>query len=283
MAVGIKTVATVTAACFMAIGPILVTLSKVPDPEWNATATPEETYIFEYSVPVSTMVTEILKLVLSSVLLLSTRMRASDDVNAAQPLLHAESGAEFLRFMLPAFIYFMNNNLVFFILLAVDPITFQLLSQIKTIFTGLLFRLFLGRRLSAVQYTALLTLACGTATAQVPSGGQAVRPSAWWGLLLSVVSALLSSLGGIYSEKLLKGREVSLHWQNVQLYLWGVAFNAVGAYMKDGAALRDRGLLDGFSGWPWAVVLCNALAVRRRRAKSLCPSGWLGPSGWLPG
>ena len=206
MVVGIKTAATVTAAFFMAIGPILVTLSKVPDPERNVTEDPEERYIFEYSVPVSTMVTEFFKLVMSSVLLLSTRMRASDEANAAQPLLHSESGMEFLRFMVPAFIYFMNNNLVFFILLAVDPITFQLLSQIKTIFTGLLFRLFLGRRLSAVQYTALITLACGTATAQVPSGGQSVRPSAWWGLLLSVVSALLSSLGGIYSEKLLKVR-----------------------------------------------------------------------------
>ena len=66
--------------------------------------------------------------------------------------------------MIPAFIYFVNNNVVFFILKLVDPVTFQLLSQLKTIFTGLLFRLFLQRRLSAIQYTALITLACGTAT-----------------------------------------------------------------------------------------------------------------------
>ena len=71
--------------------------------------------------------------------------------------------------MIPAFIYFANNNIVFFILRLVDPVTFQLLSQLKTIFTGLLFRLFLQRRLSAIQYTALITLACGTATAQIPS------------------------------------------------------------------------------------------------------------------
>ena len=51
-----------------------------------------------------------------------------------------------------------------------DPTTFQLLSQMKTIFTGLLFRVFLKRRLSAVQYLALLTLACGTACSQLPSG-----------------------------------------------------------------------------------------------------------------
>ena len=90
--------------------------------------------------------------------------------------------------MIPAFIYFANNNIVFFILKLVDPVTFQLLSQLKTIFTGLLFRLFLQRRLSAIQYTALITLACGTATAQIPSD-DSNHESALGGLLLSVVSA----------------------------------------------------------------------------------------------
>jgi UDP-sugar transporter A1/2/3 len=50
------------------------------------------------------------------------------------------------------------------------------------------------------------------------------------GLLLSVASSLLSALGGIYSEKLLKGRaSTSIHWQNIQLYVWGVLFNGIGA------------------------------------------------------
>merc|ERR1719498_1871901 len=60
-------------------------------------------------------------------------------------LLHEDSAAEFLSYMIPGLIYFVNNNTVFLILQAVDPTTFQLLSQLKTIFTGLLFRVFLKR------------------------------------------------------------------------------------------------------------------------------------------
>jgi len=55
------------------------------------------------------------------------------------------------------------------------------------------------------------------------------RRSSSFGLLLSVASSLLSALGGIYSEKLLKGRaSTSIHWQNIQLYIWGVLFNGLG-------------------------------------------------------
>jgi len=177
------------------------------------------------------------------------------------PLLHSRAHVELARFMIPAFIYFVNNNVVFFILKLVDPVTFQLLSQLKTIFTGLLFRLFLQRRLSAIQYTALITLACGTATAQIPSG-DSNHGSALGGLLLSVLSAFLSSLGGIYSEKLLKDRpSASIHWQNMQLYAWGVLFNLLGALIYDGPRLAQQGLFGGFGGsaWPWTVVVFNSL------------------------
>ena len=143
---------------------------------------------------------------------------------------------------------------------AVDPTTFQLLSQMKTIFTGLLFRVFLGRRLSGAQYLALVTLACGTATSQIPSAVRRPGHSSMHGLLLSVISSLLSAFGGIYSEKLLKGRpSASIHWQNIQLYVWGVAFNGLGFMLKDSGTL-ENGVFTGY-GNPWAVsvVLCNAL------------------------
>ena len=60
--------------------------------------------------------------------------------------------------------------------------------------------------------------------------------------------------------QLLKGRpSASIHWQNIQMYIWGVAFNALGAYMKDGERLRHAGLLAGYSSAAWTVVVCNAL------------------------
>lgn len=237
---------TCAAAALMSLQPVLVTMSK------NGRGA------FDYSVPSSTMLSEALKLCISTALLLYGLSRGT-----VASLLHEESFTEFFSYMLPAVIYFVNNNCMFFILQAVDPTTFQLLSQMKTIFTGLLFRVFLKRRLSAVQYLALVTLACGTACSQLPSRHNAKGvggANPWLGALLSLLSSLLSALGGIYNEKLLKGRpSSSIHWQNIQMYVWGVAFNGLGAWMKDGASMQARGLLAGYSAAAWSVVVCNAL------------------------
>jgi len=240
---------TCTAALLMSLQPILVTSSK------NTRGG------FDYSVPSSTMLSEALKLVISVVLLVLSVVRGQ--VNA---VLNEDSLAEFFSYMLPAAIYFVNNNCIFFILQAVDPTTFQLLSQMKTIFTGLLFRVFLKRHLTAVQYLALVTLACGTACSQLPSSGKHLKSGAGhataplFGMLLSLLSSLLSALGGIYNERLLKGRPTaSIHWQNIQMYIWGVGFNAIAAWQKDGTAMARNGILAGFNRSAWLVVICNAL------------------------
>ena len=238
---------TAAAALLMSLQPILVTNSK------------NNLGGFNYSVPSSTMLSEALKLVISAVLLLASC--ASGQVKS---VLTEDSLCEFFSYLLPAAIYFVNNNCIFFILQAVDPTTFQLLSQMKTIFTGLLFRIFLKRRLTAVQYLALVTLACGTACSQLPSGrahrGGAQAAAPLVGGLLSVVSSLLSALGGIYNERLLNRRpSASIHWQNIQMYVWGVGFNALGAWMKDGEGIVANGPLAGFDSAAWAVVICNAL------------------------
>ena len=193
-----KLAVTVAAACLMAIGPILVTKSKVPVTDQQEAQSGELKMEREYCAAVSNMLAEIFKLIISVALLglfhFGLGRTRDPDAEPPSPLLHPKSHVEFALFGIPAIIYAVNNLLVFLILDAVDPVTFQLLSQLKTIFTGLLFRVFLQRRLSAIQYTALITLACGTATANIPNGDP--RPSALWGLFLSVVSALLSSLGG---------------------------------------------------------------------------------------
>eukprot|EP00971_Amphidinium_carterae_P086581 1713395-Amphidinium_carterae.1 len=98
-----------------------------------------------------------------------------------------------LEFSVPAAIYFVNNNLVFLILDHVNPTTFQLLSQLKTVFTGLLFRLFLGKKLTAYQYIAIWQLAAGTACSQIPLNQLDPSPSVTTnlGVILSVVSCIL--------------------------------------------------------------------------------------------
>jgi len=58
-----------------------------------------------------------------------------------------------------------------------------------------------------------------------------------------VLSALLSALAAVYTEWVMKRTSDSLYWQNMQLYSFGVAFNALGLTIADarsGAPRRGR-------------------------------------------
>jgi len=225
----------------MTLQPVLVTLSKVDGQ-------------IQYSAVSSTLSTEVIKIFISIGLLASTA--------AQQPPSRANL-LDVLQYSVPAFVYFVNNNLVFAILSYVDATTFQLLSQLKTVFTGLLFRIFLSRSLTAFQYLAIMQLACGTATSQIPRCLDAMpkgQQSTLFGVALSVVSCILSAFGGIYSEKLLKNKPMdNINWQNIQLYTWGIIFNLVGFLIQKGGAVFTKGLFSGYNGWAWAVVVNNAL------------------------
>lgn len=133
-----------------------------------------------------------------------------------------------LLFAIPAFVYFINNNLIFLILLYVNSTTYQILSSLKTVFTGILFRIVLKRVLSDVQATAILLLACGAAVSQFPicpsvcnEEGEEVSmfstAGAWLGAIVALLACLLSAFGGVYSELLLKkdGKLHSIHLQNM--------------------------------------------------------------------
>eukprot|EP00933_Yihiella_yeosuensis_P083118 TRINITY_DN97241_c0_g1_i1.p1 TRINITY_DN97241_c0_g1~~TRINITY_DN97241_c0_g1_i1.p1 ORF type:complete len:326 (+),score=30.53 TRINITY_DN97241_c0_g1_i1:182-1159(+) len=168
---------------------------------------------------------------------------------------------EFLAYAVPAAIYCLNNNISLVILTYLDATTFQLLGQLKTVFTAILFRLILKRQLSFYQWLAVCQLACGSAVSQIPSKavGAVEKPSAWLGVVMMVFSCLLSAFGGIYSEKLLKEKDKRLfHWQNILLYTWGVVFNMLTMVFTDGGVKVDD-FFRGYSIWTGALILNNAL------------------------
>ena len=247
---GKATAAVVAAAVLMALQPVLMTLAKNP-----------ETHTFDYSIPAAVMLQELLKLSLSLCLLAEDRLRTGKQI------LHSGSLRELCLYFIPSVVYAFNNNFVYFTLLYLTPVVFQLLSQLKTVFTGVLFWLILQRQLAAMQWLALVVLACGTASSQLSSStcdeqGADLLPDTWIGLLLAVASSANSAFAGVYNEKLLKGRpESSVHWQNAQMYIWGVALNGAKFVLdaRNMAQLSRGGLLGGFNGWACAAVLCNAL------------------------
>ncbi|OMP08584.1 Nucleotide-sugar transporter [Corchorus olitorius] len=134
----------------------------------------------------------------------------------------------------------------------------------KIVTTAILFRLFLSRKLSNLQWMAIILLAVGTATSQVKGCGEASCDSLFsapiQGYMLGILSACLSAFAGVYAEFLMKKNNDSLYWQNVQLYTFGAIFNMARLLLDDFRGGFEKGplwqrLFDGYSVTIWMVVL----------------------------
>ncbi|KAJ1413793.1 Nucleotide-sugar transporter [Sesbania bispinosa] len=165
---------------------------------------------------------------------------------------------------IPSVIYLIHNNVQFATLTYVDTSTYQIMGNLKIVTTGILFRLFLGRKLSNLQWMAIVLLAVGTTTSQVRGCGEASCDSLLsapiQGYMLGVLSACLSALAGVYTEFLMKKNNDSLYWQNIQLYTFGTIFNMARLLVDDFRGGFENGpwwqrIFDGYTVTTWMVVL----------------------------
>ncbi|RCV06125.1 hypothetical protein SETIT_1G138500v2 [Setaria italica] len=161
-------------------------------------------------------------------------------------------------YLVPSVIYLIHNNVQFATLTYVDPSTYQIVGNLKIVTTGILFR-----KLSNLQWMAIVLLAVGATTSQVKGCGDAPCDSLFsaplQGYMLGILSACLSALAGVYTEYLMKKNSDSLYWQNVQLYTFGVIFNMgwlIYGDFKTGFELGPwwQRLFNGYSITTWMVV-----------------------------
>ncbi|KAF3448668.1 hypothetical protein FNV43_RR09381 [Rhamnella rubrinervis] len=212
---------------------------------------------YKYDYATVPFLAEAFKLAVSSLLLwreckLSPTVRMTTDWKSVR------------LYPIPSIIYLIHNNVQFATLVYVDTSTYQIMGNLKIVTTGILFRLFLKRKLSNLQWMAIVLLAVGTTTSQVKGCGEASCDSLFsapmQGYMLGVLSACLSALAGVYTEFLMKKNNDSLYWQNVQLYTFGVLFNMARLVFDDFKGGFENGpwwqrLFNGYSITTWMVIL----------------------------
>lgn len=171
----------------------------------------------------------------------------------------------------PAFCYFVSNNCMFYIIRYLGASTFQIMSNLKILSTGVFMRVFLNRKLSWMQWKALIMLVIGCMVTQLSATAHERHadersPSAGYALVF--VSIVAASVGGVFSEKILKdikhqesnGRKYSIHWKNMQLYVFGLMFGLISLCMDaTSASLPGRNLFDGFNAFAYATVATLAI------------------------
>lgn len=212
---------------------------------------------YKYDYATVPFLAEVFKLVVSSILLwreigTSTSVRMTTDWKSVR------------LFPIPSVIYLIHNNVQFATLTYVDTSTYQIMGNLKIVTTGILFRLFLQRKLSNLQWMGIILLAIGTTTSQVKGCGEPSCDSLFsapiQGYMLGILSACLSALAGVYTEFLMKKNNDSLYWQNVQLYTFGAIFNMARLIVDDFRSGFEKGpwwgrLFHGYSISTWMVVL----------------------------
>jgi UDP-sugar transporter A1/2/3 len=150
-----------------------------------------------------------------------------------------ENKVELLKTSVPALLYLIQNNLIYYAMGKLDAATFSVVYQSKVLITALLSVLILGRKLSSQQWFSLLLLMFGIICVQLSAQGGSTADEdiefkeRLLGLLGVMAGALCTSLAGIYFELILKKGTLSLYARNVQLAGYSAAIGLVGIMMTE--------------------------------------------------
>jgi UDP-sugar transporter A1/2/3 len=214
-----------------------------------------------YSVCTMVIMTELLKLVFS-VLLLAKEL---DGVGRATNTLRTEFShrrEECLKLLVPAGLYFCQNNVLIFAVTNLDTAVYQVCYQMKLVVTAVLSVLLLGRSLSSAQWLAVLLLCVGIVGVNMSAAGEKVQAkggqNAALGLTAVFFAAFTSGMAGVYFEKLVKGGQQSVWARNFFLALFSLAFGAITMAIKEPETLSRTAFFRGYDRLVVTVVVVNA-------------------------
>jgi len=164
-----------------------------------------------------------------------------------------------LPMAVPALVYALQNNLVFFALQHLDAATFQVLYQTKIITTALLSKFMLRKQLSKTQWISLFLLTQGVILVQSPpcsSGPSPITADAnpLFGFLVVCCLSCTSGFAGVYFEKQLKSNRASIFGRNLQMGSFGFLFSLMLLLLFDGQALGSQGFFYGYDFITWCII-----------------------------
>lgn len=227
--------------------------------------------------------TEFLKLIVCS-LIFGVNLRLS-----RQPFV-APRVQQAWPYAVPAVIYAINNNLVYYVQLHMDPASFQILGNMKIATTALLYRVIMKKKIGAVQSLALVLLIfagifnsiggslnkkisantedeiLGVLDGELDAGTLHVSLI---GLVLILIYSSLSGLAGVYTEYILKqSSDLPLSLQNILLYVFGVGING-GSYFVQALSFEHENagtvdinashLFSGYTTLTWIMILTQTI------------------------
>lgn len=182
---------------------------------------------YEYNIVTVVLLTEIFKLIVSTILYWKDNKLLSlfKEIAVHKRVL--------LLYLIPSFLYCLYNNLSFINLAAFDPTTYYVLLQFRVVMTGIIFQVIFKKQLSGTQWFSLLLLTLGCMIKHINISTDANIFSTKFilnrNIYLILIQTVCSCLAGVYNEYLLKqqGASINIFVQNVFMYLDSILCNVV--------------------------------------------------------
>ena len=168
-----------------------------------------------------------------------------------------EEKADFLKLIIPAALYTVQNNLQYVIETA--PL-FQVLYNLKLVTTAAFYTTVLAQKLTSREWMTILSLLIGVSMVQLSQRDiQHHHASYLVGIESVIIACLTSGLAGVHFEHTLKASRSSIWVINSQLscLCTGLAFLA--CYCKDFDSIREGGFVKGYNIYVVIVVVLQSI------------------------
>jgi solute carrier family 35 (UDP-sugar transporter), member A1/2/3 len=166
--------------------------------------------------------------------------------------------------IVPALLYALQNNMLYYANQNLDGITFQITYQLKIVTTALFSRWMLAKPLSIRQWVSLIILILGIIMVQPSKNGQPDNrvKNHTMGLLVTVLSAISSGFAGVFTEKMIKRSDhpvskKSLWVQNCIIACYGIVFSYIALFLQDYFEPRVTSFFHGYTS-----LVCLNLAMQ---------------------
>jgi len=163
----------------------------------------------------------------------------------------------------PALIYALQNNLLFYALSNLDPGPYQVTNQGKIFTTAILSVFILNKKISGKKWIALILLFVGISLVQVQTMTDVPHTKKYQNVVLGasavIASCFTSGFAGVYLEKILKSSKPSIWIRNIQLGFFGSLFGFIMSIINDGHFISEHGYFYGFNNIVKTTILVQAV------------------------
>lgn len=182
---------------------------------------------------------------------------------------------ELLKVAVPAILFTIQTNLLYYAISRIDVVTFQGISQLKLLTTAFFSVVMLKKSLSGWQWVACGLLALGVTLTQLAnfkkseaSMGSAalgesvsVMTDAMMGMMAVICAAITSGFSSVYFEKILKNSTTSLWIRNLQMGLFSIFFAGAAMMMSSDWTLivKEGTLFHDYTAIVIAMIGLQAL------------------------